>query len=74
MLPYCLKCRKNTKSKNSKVAKTKNGRIMLLSKCAVCSSKKLKFIKEQEGKELLSKLGGNKVPILGDWPIANILF
>ena len=74
MLSYCLKCRKNTKSKNSKFAKTKNGRIMLLSKCTVCSSKKLKFIKEQEGKELLSKLRGNKVPILGDWPIANILF
>ena len=32
---YCLKCRKNTESKNPKVAKTKNGRIMLLSKFAV---------------------------------------
>ena len=42
---YCLKCRKNTKSKNPKVGRTKNGRIMLLSKCAVCDSKKLKFIK-----------------------------
>ena len=31
MLPYCLKCRKNTESKNSKVVKTKNGRMMLLS-------------------------------------------
>ena len=30
---YCLKCRKNTESKNPKAAKTKNGRIMLLSKC-----------------------------------------
>ena len=35
MLSYCLKCRKTTESKNPKVAKTKNGRIMLLSKCAV---------------------------------------
>ena len=33
---YCFKCRKNTESKNPKVAKTKNGRIMLLSKCAQC--------------------------------------
>ena len=33
MLSYCLKCRKNTESKNPEVVKTKNGRIMLLSKC-----------------------------------------
>ena len=45
MLTYCLKCRKNTESKNSKVVRTKNRRIMLLSKCEVCDSKKLKFIK-----------------------------
>ena len=30
---------------------------MLLSKCLVCDSKKLKFIKEQEASELLSSLG-----------------
>ena len=56
MLFYCLKCRKNTKSKNPKVAKTKNGRIMLLSKCAVCNSRKSRFIEEQEARELLSSL------------------
>ena len=39
MLSYCLKCRKNTESKNPKVARTKNGRIMLLSKRVVCDSK-----------------------------------
>ena len=39
MLWYCLKCKKNTESKNSKVGRTKDGRIMLLSKCAVCDSK-----------------------------------
>ena len=32
MSSYCLKCRKNTESKNLKVVKTENGRIMLLSK------------------------------------------
>ena len=53
---YCLKCRKNTESKNPKVVKTENGRIMLLSKCAVCDSKKLKFIKEKEASELLRSL------------------
>ena len=31
MLSYCLKCRKNAKTKNPKVVKTKNGRIMHLS-------------------------------------------
>ena len=45
MLTYCLKCRKNKESKNSKVVRTKNRGIMLLSKCEVCDSKKLKFIK-----------------------------
>ena len=46
MLPYYLKYRKNTESKNSKLAKKKQkkqkktGTRMLLSKCAVCNSKK----------------------------------
>ena len=44
MLSYCLKCRKNTESKNPKVVKTKNGRIMLSSKCEVCDSKQSNFI------------------------------
>ena len=57
MLSYCLKCTKNTESKNARVSKHKNGRIMLLSKCAVCDNKKSKFIKEQESSRLLSSLG-----------------
>ena len=57
MLLYCLKCRINTESKNPKVARTKNWRIMLLQKCAVCDSKKSKFINEQEASRLLSNLG-----------------
>ena len=44
MLSYCLKCRKNTESKNPKVARTKNRRIVLLSKCEVYDSNLLKFI------------------------------
>ena len=39
---------KNKENKNRKVARTKNERIMLLSKCAVCDNKKSKFIKQQE--------------------------
>ena len=45
MLSYCLKCRKNTKSNIPKVAKTKNGRIMVLSNSEVRNSKKSKLIK-----------------------------
>ena len=39
MLLYCLKCGKNTESKNPKFVRTKNGRIKLLSKCEVCDRK-----------------------------------
>ena len=74
MLSYCLKCRKNTESKNPKVVRTKNERIMLLLNCAVCNSKKSKFIKEQEGKGLLGNLLGVKIPMLGDISLVNILF
>ena len=62
MSSYCLKCRKNTETKNPKVATTKNGGIMVLSKCAVCYSKKSKFIKKQEASGLLSGLG-RKTPL-----------
>ena len=69
MLSYCLKCQKNTVSEIPKVARTKNGRTMLLSKCAVCDSKKLKLLKEQEASGLLSTLGIKtplkKIPLLG---------
>ena len=67
---YCLKCRKDTEHINSKLSKTSNNRIMILSKCAKCESKKSRFIKNQEAKGLLSNLGIktplSKVPILGD--------
>ena len=70
MKPYCLKCRKNTENINPIVSKTSNGRTLVLLKCAICGSKKSRFIKNQEGKGLLSNLGVrtplNKVPILGD--------
>ena len=64
-----MKCRKNTESKNLKVSRIKNGRIMLLSKCAVCYSKKSKFIKLQEASGLLSNSGIktylSKIPLVG---------
>ena len=43
---------------------------MVLSKCAICGSKKLRFVKNQEAKGLQSNLGvrtsSSKVAILGD--------
>ena len=43
---------------------------MILSKCAICGSKKSRFIKDQETKGLLSNLGFrtplSKVPVVGD--------
>ena len=55
-MTYCLVCKKNTII-NSKMVKTKNGRLMLLSQCSVCKNKKSKFMKEEEGKGILSNLG-----------------
>ena len=57
MLSYCLKCKKkNTEDIDPKVSATSNGRTMILSKCAICGSKKSKLMKKQEAKELLSRL------------------
>ena len=70
MKSYCLNCRKNTENINSKVSKTSNGKTMVLSKCAICDSKKSRFITNQEAKGLLSNLGVrtplSKIAILGD--------
>ena len=70
MKSYCLKCRKDTENINPRVSNTSNGKTMILSKCAICGSKKSRFIKNQEAKGLLSNLGLrtplSKVPVLGD--------
>ena len=39
MLTYCLVCKRNTENKEPKVVKTKNNRLMLSSKCAICGKK-----------------------------------
>ena len=69
MLSFCLKCKRNTENINPKVSATSNGRTMI-SKCAICGSKKSKFIKKQEARGLLSNLGIrtplSKIPLLGD--------
>ena len=70
MESYCLKCKKYAKTINLLVSGTSNGKLMILSKCAICNSNKSKFVNKQEAKGLLSKLGIKtplgKIPILGD--------
>ena len=71
MLSYCLNyLMLNKVNINPKVLETTNGKTMILSKCTIYSSKKSKFIKEQQAKGLLSNLGLrsplNKIPVLGD--------
>ena len=48
MESYYSKCRKYTKNINPQVSSTSNGKIMILSRCAICSCKRCKFIKKQE--------------------------
>ena len=70
MKSYCLKCIKDTENINPRVSNISNGRTMILSKCAICGSKKSTFIKNQEAKGLLSNFSIrtplSKVPLLGD--------
>ena len=70
MSSYCLRCRKNTENKDPRGLKTKNDKTMILSKWAICGSKKSRFIKKQEASGILSNLGLktplSKVPLLGD--------
>ena len=70
MESYCLKCKNYTKNINPQVSSTNNGKLMILSRCAICNTKKCRFVKKQETKGLLSILGIktplSKMPIVGD--------
>ena len=72
MKAYCLVCRKNTDNVNSKMTKTKNGRLQLKSQCSICGNKKSRFVKKQEANGILSS-SGIKTP-LSKIPSLNILF
>ena len=72
MKTYFVKCRKNTENLNSKISKTKSGRLIMQSKCTNCGIKKSRFVKEQEAKGLLSSLG-IKTP-LSKILLLNVLF
>ena len=77
MLSHCLKFKTYGKHQSKTILefpklffKTTNVKTMLSSKCAKCCSLKSKFIKKQEGSEILSSLGLetplSKVLLFGD--------
>ena len=69
---YCLSCRKYTKNINPRIVRNKYNRSMIQSNCAICNSKKSRFIKEHQANGLSINLG-IKTP-LNKVPLLNILF
>ena len=69
---YYLACRKYTKSINPKIVRNIHNRSMIQSNCAICGSKKSRFIKEHQAMGLLSNVG-IRAP-LSKVPLLNILF
>ena len=67
-----MKCWKNTEKIGPKMYRTKISRLIMQWKFPVCGIKKPRFVKEQEAKSLLSKLG-IKTP-LSKIPLLNVLF
>ena len=61
---YYIKCLMFTKNNSIKILIL---RMMLLSNCVVCNSKKSKFIKEQEASEIISTSAKSlsKIPLVG---------
>ena len=72
MKTYCIVCKKNNDNINSKIVKSKNGKLMLSSQCSLCGNKKTRFVKEQEAEGILSSLGIRT--LLSNIPGLNILF
>ena len=69
---YCLVCEKYTENTNLKIVRNRQNRLMIQSTCAICGSKKSRFIKEQKALGILSNLG-IKTP-LSQVLLLNILF
>ena len=72
---YCLVCKNYIEIvRNSyiKIVRNRQNRLIILSNCAICRSKKSRFIKEQKALGILSNLG-IKTP-LSQIPLLNILF
>ena len=48
MNSYCLSCKKETENINPKIVRTKNNRLMILSKCAIAIIKSLDLLKNKK--------------------------
>ena len=72
MKTYCVKCGKNIDNSSSNIFGTRNGRLIMQSKCTEYGFKKTRFVKEQEAKGLLSNLGIKT--LLSKIPLLNVLF
>ena len=71
MKTYCMKCKKDTENIDPKIVTTKNKRLLMQSECSDCGNRKLRFVKKQKAKGILSELG-IKTP-LSKMPLLNIL-
>ena len=71
MKTYCFKCRRDTENIGPEMFRIKN-KLIMETKCSNCGNKKLRFVKEQEAKSLLSNLG-IKTP-LSKILLLNVLF
>ena len=69
---YCLVCKTYTKYTNPKIVRNRQNRLMIQSNCAICNSKKSRFIKEKKALGILSNLG-IRTP-LNQVPLLNVLF
>ena len=67
---YCLSFKKIVN--NPKIVRNRQNRLMMQSNCAICGSKKSRFIKEHQAMGLSSDLG-IRTP-LSIVPLLNILF
>ena len=56
MKAFCVKCREKTENLNPNISKTKNGILIMQSKCTECGITKSRFVREQEAKGLLNNL------------------
>ena len=72
MKTYCVKCRRDSENIDPKMIRIKNNRLVMQWKCSVCGIKKSRFVKEQEGKGLLSN-SEIKTPLSKIW-LLNVLF
>ena len=51
MQSCCLKCKKHTKNINPQISSISNGKVMILSKCAICGNKNQDLLKIKKQKD-----------------------